>query len=142
MKIKIRRIDKSLPLPSYHTEGAAGFDFCSRESVIVAPHTLGLVPLNVAVSLPEGHMILLAARSSTPKRGLMLANGVGIMDRDFAGNNDEYKAVVYNYTDAPVEIMRGDRIAQGIVLRSDQVQWEEVEDLGTPDRGGIGTTGR
>jgi dUTP pyrophosphatase len=141
MKIRIRRIDKSLPLPAYHTDNAAGFDFYARETVTIAPKAIGYIPLNVAIALPAGHMILLASRSSTPKRGLMLANGVGIMDCDYAGNNDEYKAVVYNYTDAPVEVARGDRIAQGIVLRSDQIEWEEVDDLDTPDRGGFGTTG-
>ncbi|MEK7576103.1 MAG: dUTP diphosphatase [Patescibacteria group bacterium] len=141
MKIKIRRIDSSLPLPKYHTEGAAGFDFYCRETVVVEPKSIFRIPLNVAIQIPDGHMILLAARSSTSKRGLMMANGVGIMDRDYAGNTDEYHAVVYNYTNEPVEVARGDRIAQGIVLRSDQIEWIEVEDLGAPDRGGFGTTG-
>ena len=142
VKIKIRRIDQSLPLPEYHSLGAAGFDFCCRETTTVESKSLGYISLNVAIALPDGHMILLAARSSTPKRGLMLANGVGIMDRDYAGNSDEYKAVVYNYTAQPVTVMRGERIVQGIVLRSDQVEWEEVSDLGVSDRGGFGTTGK
>ena len=142
VKIKIRRIDQSLPLPEYHSLGAVGFDFCCRETTTVESKSLGYISLNVAIALPDGHMILLAARSSTPKRGLMLANGVGIMDRDYAGNSDEYKAIVYNYTDQPVTVMRGERIVQGIGLRSDQVEWEEVSDLGVSDRGGFGTTGK
>lgn len=141
MKVRIRRIDKELPLPEYHTKGAAGFDFYCREMVVVAPKSLGLVPLNVALEPPEGHMLLLASRSSTPKRGIMIANGIGIGDRDFSGNNDEYKALVYNYTDAPVTIERGDRIAQGIFVKCDRIEWDEVDDLGAPDRGGFGTTG-
>lgn len=141
MKVRIRRIDKTLPLPGYHTEGAAGFDFYCRETIIVKSKSLGYVPLNVALEPPDGHMLLLASRSSTPKRGIMIANGIGIGDRDFSGNNDEYKAVVYNYTDMPVTIARGDRIVQGIFLRCDKVEWEEVDDLGAPDRGGFGATG-
>lgn len=142
MKVRIRRIDKTLPLPEYHSKGAVGFDFYCRETVVVEPKSLAMIPLNVALEPPEGHMILLAPRSSTPKRGLFFANSVGIMDRDYCGNNDEYKAFVYNYTDAPVTVERGDRIAQGIVLRADRIEWDEVEDLGAPDRGGFGTTGQ
>ena len=141
MKIRIRRIDKTLPLPVYHTGGAVAFDLSARETVVVESRSLGFIPLNVAIQVPEGHMILLAPRSSTPKRGIFFANSVGIMDRDYCGNNDEYKALVYNYTDLPVTIERGERIAQGIVLKTDAVEFEEVDDLGTPDRGGFGTTG-
>lgn len=141
MKVRIRRIDKSLPLPEYHSAGAAGFDFYCRETVVVSPKSLVAIPLNVALEPPEGHMLLVASRGSTPKRGIMIANGIGIGDRDFAGNNDEYKALVYNYTEAPVTVARGDRIAQGIFLECDRVEWEEVENLTNPDRGGFGTTG-
>ena len=142
MKVRIRRIDKTLPLPEYHTRGAVAFDLCAREAVAIEPRSLGFIPLNVAIQIPEGHMILLAPRSSTPKRGIFFANSVGIIDRDYCGNNDEYKAFVYNYTNERVTIERGERIAQCIVLRVDTVELEEVDDLGAPDRGGFGTTGK
>ncbi len=142
MKIRIRRIDKSLPLPAYHTGGAVAFDLAARETISIEPRSLNFIPLNVAIEIPEGHMILLAPRSSTPKCGIFFANSVGIIDRDFCGNNDEYKACVYNYTDTLVTIERGERIAQGIVLKTDAVEFEEVDNLGAPDRGGFGTTGR
>lgn len=142
MRVRIRRIDKSLPLPEYHTTNAAGFDFYCREAVTVAPKSLAMIPLNVALEPPEGHMLLLASRSSTPRRGIMIANGIGIGDRDFAGNSDEYRAVVYNYTDTPVTVARGDRIVQGIFLRCDRVEWDEVDNLERNNRGGFGTTGR
>lgn len=141
MKVRIHRFDTSLPLPKYHSEGAVGFDFYCRTTVVIRPKSLEAIPLNVALEPPEGHMLLLASRSSTPKRGIVLANGIGIGDRDFSGNNDEYKALVYNYTDAPVTIERGDRIVQGIFLQCDKVEWEEVDDLGNRDRGGFGSTG-
>ncbi len=142
MKVRIRRIDKSLPLPEYHSAGAAGFDFYCRETVTVESFALAMIPLNVALEPPEEHMLLLASRSSTPKRGIMIANGIGIGDRDFSGSGDEYKALVYNYTKAPVTVERGERIVQGIFLRSDRIEWEEVESLEAPDRGGFGTTGK
>jgi dUTP pyrophosphatase len=141
MKVKIRRLDKELPLPEYHTGGAIAFDLYSRLTVSIPSHELSFIPLNVAIQIPEGYMILLAPRSSTPKKGIIFANSVGLMDRDYSGNNDEYKAFVYNYTNSSVTIKRGERIAQGIVLKSDIVEWEEVDDLGSPDRGGFGTTG-
>jgi dUTP pyrophosphatase len=142
MKVRIRRIDKSLPLPEYHTNGAAAFDFYCRETVTVQPQQIAYIPLNVALEPPVGHMLLLASRSGTPKRGIMMANGIGIGDRDFSGNSDEYKAMVFNYTNAPVIVERGDRILQGVFLRCDRIEWEEVDDLGAPDRGGFGTTGK
>ncbi len=141
MKVRIRRIDKSFPLPEYKTAGAVAFDFASRSVVSIPPKTVSYVPLNVAIEPPEGYMLLLAARSSLHKKGLMLATGVGIGDRDFSGNEDEYHAAVYNFTDSPVEILRGERIAQGIFKKYDRAEWEEVEDLGNKSRGGFGTTG-
>lgn len=142
MKVDIRRIDKEIPLPAHHSEGPCGFDFPVRETTTIAPRTLGYIPLNVALRPPEGHILILASRSSTPKRGIMIANGIGIGDYSFCGNNDEYKACVYNYTDDPVTVERGDRIIQGIFVPVDRVSWNEVDDLGSPDRGGFGTTGK
>ncbi len=141
MKVRIRRIDKSLPLPEYKTAGAAGFDFSARVAMTILPKGFAYIPLNVAIEPPEGHMLLLAARSSLHKKGLMLANGVGIGDRDFSGNNDEYKAAVYNFSETPIAIERGDRIAQGIFKRYESAEWHEVDDLENKDRGGFGSTG-
>lgn len=141
MKIRIRRIDKSIPLPAYQTKGAVAFDLASRTMVVVPPKGVAYAPLNVCVETPEAHMFFLAARSSLQKRGLMLANSVGIGDQDFSGNDDEYTAALYNFTDAPVTVERGDRIVQGIIKPIVKCEWEEVEDLGRPSRGGFGTTG-
>jgi dUTP pyrophosphatase len=72
----------------------------------------------------------------------MMANSVGIIDEDYSGNDDEFKAFVYNYTDQPVVIERGDRVAQIIVLAYERVEWEEVESLENKNRGAFGTTGK
>ena len=116
MKIKIKRFDKELPLPEYKTAGAAGFDLAAKETMTIAPHAVAYVPLNVAVETPADHFLLIATRGSTHKRGLMLANSVGIGDADFCGNDDQYMAALLNFTDAPVVVQRGDRIAQGIFI--------------------------
>ena len=113
MQIRIKRIDKTLPLPQYQTAGAVAFDFVSRETTTIPPRKTGYVPLNVCIGTPAGYMLLLAARSSLHKKGLMLANGVGVGDQDFCGNSDEYKAAVYNFTDLPVTVARGERVEQG-----------------------------
>ena len=141
MKIKIKRFEKDLPLPKYQTEGAAGFDLAARATVTIAPHAVGYVPLNVAVETPADHFLLIATRGSTHKRGLMLANSVGIGDSDFCGNEDEYKAALLNFTDAPVTIERGDRIAQGIFIKFTRGEWEEVDTMQNKTRGGFGSTG-
>ena len=142
MQIRIKRIDKSLPLPEYKTKGAAGFDLSARESQVVLPRTIAYVPLNVAIEPPEGYFVLLAARSSLHKRGLMSANGIGIIDRDYSGNGDEYTAVLYNYTDNDVVIEKGDRLMQGVFIPHIRGIFEEVEDMKREDRGGFGTTGK
>lgn len=142
MKVRIKRIDKSLPLPEYKTPGAVAFDLSARVTTTVNARSIAYVPLNVALEPPVGHMVMLAARSSLHKRGLMLANGVGIVDRDFSGDEDEYLAALYNFTEAPVTVERGERIVQAMFKSYEKGEWNEVESLGNKTRGGYGTTGR
>ena len=130
MKIKIKRFDKSIPLPEYKTKGAACVDLYAREDVTIPP-----------VEVPEACWVLLAARSSTHKLGLIPANGIGIGDSDFNGDNDEYKLIVYNVKKDPVTVEKGTRVAQISVVNYEKVELEEVDSLGNADRGGIGSTG-
>ncbi len=141
MKVSVRRVDKKLPLPEYKTPGAAAMDCSVREDVEIPSKSVAMAPLNIALKPPTGHFVLLAARSSLHKRGLVMANGIGIGDEDFSGDNDEYQAALYNFTDAPVALKKGDRILQMIILPFDRVVWNEVDSLGNPDRKGFGTTG-
>jgi dUTP pyrophosphatase len=141
MKIPIKRIDTKLQLPIYKTTGAAAMDCVARISTVIEPSKVGLVPLNVALKPPLGHFVVLAARSSLHKRGLMMANGIGIGDEDFSGDGDEYQAALYNFTNKPVIIERGERIVQMLILPVDRVKWKEVQTLDNPDRGGFGSTG-
>lgn len=139
--IRMRRFDRELPLPSVQTAGATCFDLCTRLDITIESRAFGCIPLNVAIAPPKGYWVLLAVRSSTHKTGLIPANGLGIMDEDFAGDNDEYILLVYNVTDAPVTVARGTRIAQATVVPKITFTIDEVEHLDQPDRGGIGSTG-
>lgn len=141
MKVKIKRFDKTLPLPEYKTEGAACLDLYARISVEIKPQQINYVPVNIALEVPSGHWIMVAARSSTHKHGLMLANGIAIGDSDFKGDNDEYVLPFYNFKDTPVTVEKGMRIAQMMVVPYDKVELVEVEKLESKDRGGFGTTG-
>ena len=100
------------------------------------------VPTGLVVEVPAGMFLAVFARSSTPlKRGLMVANGVGVVDSDYCGPRDELKVPVVNITSSPVEVRTGDRIAQGIVLPAPRVTWEEVTEVTGESRGGFGATG-
>lgn len=143
MQIKIKRLDKTLPLPTYQTSGSAGFDLYSRENMVIAPKTIALVPSNLIIATPLGYMLVLASRSSTPKRkGLMVANGIGVVDSDYSGPEDEVKILVYNFTENETIIEKGERIAQGIFVKVEQGEWNEVSEMNTKTRGGFGSTGK
>jgi len=141
MNIKIKRFDKDLPLPKRQTEGAAAFDLTAREAVTIAPGTVGYVPLNIAIETPLDHFLLIAARSSTHKKGIMMANGIGIVDPDYSGNEDELKAAYFNFSVAPVVVEKGERIAQGTFVKISHPEWDETDEMPNKTRGGFGTTG-
>jgi len=141
MVIKIKRFDKSLPLPAYKTTGAAAFDLYSRIDISIKPHQTTLIPLNVAIKLPKNYFILISPRSSMPKLGIIQLNSIGIMDQDYCGNNDEYLLFVQNYTDTTVNISKGTRLVNCTVLKTNQFKIIESNDLGSSNRGGFGTTG-
>lgn len=141
MKVNIKRVDKSLPLPKYETDGSVGFDLLCRESAEIAPQEIVLIPANVIVETPPGYMLMICMRSSTPRKiGLMMAQGLGIIDNDYCGEEDELKIQVYNFTDEPVTIERGSRIAQAIFVRVGTAEWNEVDQMTTASRGGFGST--
>lgn len=141
-KIKIKRFDKNLPLPEYKTAGAVGFDLTARERTAIKSGTVGYIPLNVAVATPKDHILLVAARGSTHKHGLMPVHGIGIGDPDFRGEGDEYKFPAFNFTKKTVVVDRGIRIAQGLFVKFTKVQWQEVSRMSSKSRGGFGSTGK
>ena len=142
MRLKIKRLDAAVGLPQAATTRSAGFDLASAVDIEIPPRSIRLVGTGLVIAVPEGFFLGIFARSSTPlKRGLIVANGVGVIDADYCGPGDEIKVQLLNFTDAPVDIKRGDRLAQGIVLPSPSIEWNEVEEMSEPTRGGFGSTG-
>jgi dUTP pyrophosphatase len=143
LSVRIHRLDPAVALPKYETAGAAGFDLAASEDVVIPPGAVALVPTGLVIEVPPGHFLGIFARSSTPlKRGLMVANGVGVIDEDYCGPRDEVKVQVLNFTAAPVTVTRGDRIAQGLFLPVARAEWREADGpLRDGSRGGFGATG-
>lgn len=137
MDIPIKRFDPEYPLPKYSEPGAACFDLFCRETVTIKPHKLGAVRQNFALQIPSGHALLIFSRSSTPiKKGLMLANGVGVIDEFYHGDDDEVMTFFLNVTDEPVTIGAGERIAQGMIIKTESVNWREVASMDAGGHGG------
>lgn len=141
LKAKIKRVDTSLPLPTYETGGSVGFDILARSDTEIPPKEIQLVPGNIIVEVPRGYMLMVASRSSTPKKkGLSPPHGLGIIDHDYCGEQDEIKIQVYNFTDKSVIVHKGEKIAQGVFIKIDKLEWEEVDDMESESRGGFGST--
>ena len=142
MRLKITRLDPTVPLPGYGTSEAAGFDLAASHDIVVQPGQIALIRTGLIIEVPTGYFLGIFARSSTPlKRGLLVANGVGVVDPDYSGPNDEIRIQVLNFTHTEVRVQRGDRLAQGIVLAAPRVTWDEVDQIREVTRGGFGATG-
>ena len=141
--VRIRRLRPSVALPAYESPGAAGFDLAASADIEIPAGQIALVPTGLVIEVPPGHFLGIFARSSTPlKRGLMVANGVGVIDSDYCGATDEIKVQVLNFTQAAVVVKQGDRIAQGLLMPFVRADWRESsEDLRAGARGGFGSTG-
>jgi dUTP pyrophosphatase len=143
VRVRIARLRDDVALPAYQTDGAAAFDLAASEDVTIAPGEVTLVPTGLVVEVPPGMFLAIFARSSTPpRRGLMVSNGVGVVDSDYCGPADEVKIQVLNFTEQPVTVRTGDRIAQGIFLPAPRVIWEESAVAKSASRGGFGSTDR
>ena len=142
MKVRIKRIDKSLPLPIYQTKGSVGFDLLTRIEMTIQPKAIELIPANVIVQVPKGYALILVSRSSTPrKHGLTKPHSIGVIDQDYCGDNDEILIQVMNFTEKPVTIPKGARIAQGIFVKVSKPSFKEVDQIAKKSRGGVGSTG-
>lgn len=141
MKVNIKRIDKSLPIPEYKTKGSVGFDFYARKETLVLPNETKLVPLNIIFKVPKGYILFLVPRSSTPKKGLMIPNSPGTIDQDYHGEEDELRLWVYNFSKKSVTIEKGERICQGLLVKVGIAKFSEANNMNKKSRGGFGSTG-
>jgi len=142
MQVKIKRIDTTLPLPVYKTAGSVGFDLVTRETTIIQPGAIARIPSNIVVQTPPGYMLLLTMRSSTPvkKPGLIKPHAIGVVDQDYCGPEDEIKFQVQNVSSVPITVERGEQVGQGIFVRVEQAEFEELTELVGASRGGFGST--
>lgn len=141
--IHIKRLDTGLPLPQLAHVGDAGLDIYSTIDVVLAPNGgRALVPAGIAVSIPLGYAGFVLPRSGLAlNHGISLVNTPGLIDSHYRG---EIKVVMLN-TDQnrPYHVSRGDRIAQLVIQRVEEVTWTEVATLDDNDRGGgFGHSGR
>ena len=117
-------------------------DLRAAEDITLNAGDFALIPLGVAMELPEGYEALVAPRSSTFKnRGILLANSIGIIDESYKGDNDEWHFPAYAVRDTFIH--KNERICQfRIIQHQPMIHLIEVDHLGNADRGGLGSTGR
>ena len=143
MKVKI--VNKSRhALPEYQTPLSAGLDIRANldESVTLRPLERAMIPTGLFVELPEGCEMQIRPRSGlAAKHGITVLNSPGTIDADYRG---EIKVILVNLSNEPFTIESGERIAQMIVARYEQIEWQPVEELGETERGagGFGSTGK
>ena len=143
MKVKIVNNSRHA-LPEYQTPLSAGLDIRANldESVTLRPLERAMIPTGLFVELPEGCEMQIRARSGlAAKHGITVLNSPGTIDADYRG---EIKVILVNLSNEPFTIESGERIAQMIVARYEQIEWHPVEELGATERGagGFGSTGK
>jgi dUTP pyrophosphatase len=142
MRLPFQRLDPAVPLPEYAHPGDAGLDLRANADAVIGPGERAMIPIGLAVAIPEGHAGLVLPRSGLASRqGLTLANAPGLID---AGYRGEIVCAVVNLDPAqPVKIARGDRIAQLVIVPFVPAEPEAVEELPETTRGadGFGSTG-
>lgn len=141
MKIRITRLQPDIELPAYATDGSVAFDLAASVAETIPPQSLAMIRTGLVIATPPEYAFIIAARSSLfKKKGLILRNGIGVIDQDFCGKEDELKIILWNSTQEPVTIEKGDRLAQGFFVPVMKAEWEEgpAQDR---SRGGWGSTG-
>lgn len=156
MKLKIKKLHPDAVLPKYQTKGASGFDFHALEDTIVLPGETKLVKTGLAVAVENGYELQVRPRSGLSlKTPLRVANAPGTVDADYRGEvciilTNTLEPLMKGYTPEEDDrqtfsfIKKGDRIAQGVICPVLQVEFEEVEELDSTERGagGYGSTGK
>ncbi len=142
--VEIKLVTLSGNIPMYETDGAAGMDLKAnlQEGIILNPGERKLVETGLFIELPKGYEAQIRARSGLAiKHGITLINSVGTIDSDYRG---EIKVPLVNLGNEPFEIKDGERIAQMIIAKYENIDWKVVDSLTETERGmgGFGHTGR
>ena len=132
-----------LKLPKRSTAKSAGYDFYAVNDVLCESHKITMIPTGIKAKMEDDETLLLFNRSSNPKKkGLIILNGVGVVDSDYYGNSDndgEIAGLFYNMRDEDVVINAGDKIMQGIFVKYAITEDDKAEGERT---GGFGSTGK
>ena len=143
MDLLIKRLDESIPLPSYAKAGDAGADLATRIDFTIKPGERMLVPTGISIALPNGYVALVHPRSGLAiKHGISMVNTPGTVD---AGYRGELQVILINHDlTQPVSFKKGDRIAQLVIQKVERAQFVEVENLPGSERSadGFGSTGK
>jgi dUTP pyrophosphatase len=145
MKVSVKIVNKSHhALPSYSTLFSAGMDIRANlsEPVTLAPMERRLIPTGLFIALPEGYEAQIRPRSGLAlKHGITIPNSPGTIDADYRG---EICIILINFSAEEFTIEDGERIAQMVIARHEQAEWQEVEVLDETERGagGFGHTGK
>ena len=141
--ISVQRLDPLLPLPQQAHAGDAGVDLYAREDTVLAPNGgRALMPTGIAIAIPLGYAGFVLPRSGLAlNHGISVVNAPGLIDAHYRG---ELKVVLLNTDQVrPYHVYRGDRIAQLVIQRVEEVTWTEVSSLDENNRGGgFGHSGR
>ena len=142
VEVLVTRLDPGIPLPAYAQPGDAGADLRSAVDITLAPGERAMVPTGIAIALPDGHAAFVHPRSGLAiKHGLSMVNTPGTID---AGYRGEISVLLINHDPSePIDIKRGDRIAQLIIQKVEQAAFIETVELPDSSRGsgGFGSTG-
>lgn len=143
MDIKFKKVNKLAKMPTRGSKYSAGYDLyaCADKDIIIMPHETVKIDTGIAIELPNGTFGAIYARSGlATKRGLRPSNCVGICDSDYRGN---YIVALHNDLDTAQCIQAGERIAQLVIQRFEEVNFIEVDELSDTERGegGFGSTG-
>lgn len=141
MKLKIKRLSDAAIVPKYATSGSACFDLHATHNGVVLPGNAMAFATDLAFEVPDGWVMKLYSRSGHGfKHGVRLANTTGIIDSDYRGH---VPVMLHNDGLIDFQVVAGDRIAQAMLERVEQVEFEVVDELSTTDRGagGFGSTG-
>ena len=141
-EIKVKYFIEDLEPLTYVADKSDWIDLRAAETVTLRAGEFRLIPLGVAIALPEGYEAHIVPRSSTFRNyGILMSNSMGVVDESYCGDEDEWKMPVYATRDCRIEA--NDRIAQfRIIEHQPAIEFEECESLGNPSRGGFGSTGR
>lgn len=137
VRVLVQRLDSGVPLPAYALPGDAGADIVTAQDVTLAPGERAVLPTGLAIALPEGYAAFVHPRSGLAARaGLSIVNAPGTVDSGYRG---ELKVIVINHDPAqPLELRRGERVAQLVFQRVERAKFVEVRTLPTSERGGGG----